>query len=74
MDKMKYTLVEVVAGDKRVEREFIDLPKRIYRDNPYWVCPFDSSIKAVFDPKKNSHRHRRTSQDSQGQPSRGCYP
>lgn len=53
MDKMKYTLVEVVAGDKRVEREFIDLPKRIYRDNPYWVCPFDSSIKAVFDPKKN---------------------
>ena len=53
MAKTKYTLHEVKSGDKRLEREFLDLPKKIYRDNPNWVCPFDSSIKAVFDPAKN---------------------
>ena len=53
MAKTKYTLLEVKAGDERLEREFLDLPKMIYRDYPNWVCPFDSSIKAVFDPKKN---------------------
>ncbi len=53
MTKMRYTLVEVKASDKRLEREFLDLPKMIYKGNPNWVCPFDSSIKAVFDPAKN---------------------
>ena len=53
MAKMKYTLVEVKAGDKHLEREFLDLPKMIYKGNPNWVCPFDSSIKAIFDPTKN---------------------
>lgn len=49
----KYTLIEVKAGDKRIEREFLDLPKKIYKGNPNWVCPFDSSIRAIFDPSKN---------------------
>ncbi|MBO7282258.1 MAG: hypothetical protein J6U73_02495, partial [Alistipes sp.] len=49
----KYTLSEVKLSDKRLEREFLELPKRIYRGNPNWVCPFDSSIKGVFDSKKN---------------------
>ena len=49
----KYTLIEVKSSDKRIEREFIDLPKKIYKGNPNWVCPFDSSILAVFDPAKN---------------------
>ena len=50
---MKYRLIEVKCGDKRLEREFLDLPKYIYKGNPNWVCPFDSSILAVFDPAKN---------------------
>ena len=49
----KYRLVEVVASEKHLEREFIELPKRLYKESPNWVCPFDSSIKVVFDPKKN---------------------
>ena len=53
MANTKFLLKEVRLGDKRLEREFVELPKRLYKDNPYWVCPFDSSIKAVFDPSKN---------------------
>lgn len=49
----KYRIVEVVASDKALEREFIELPKRLYKDSENWVCPFDSSIKVVFDPKRN---------------------
>ena len=47
----KYTLQEVT--DARLEREWLDLPKRIYRGNRNWVCPLDPSIRAVFDPEKN---------------------
>ncbi len=48
---MKYTLEEVTS--KALEKEFIDLPKRLYRDNRNWVCPFDGDIKNIFDPAKN---------------------
>ena len=48
---MKYTLEEVVS--KAQQKEFIDLPKRLYRNNRNWVCPFDGDIEKVFDPVKN---------------------
>ena len=51
MSIMKYTLKEVT--DKLLEKEFIELPKRLYKGNRNWVCPLDEDIKAVFDPSKN---------------------
>ena len=51
MSKTKYTLKEVT--DSALEREFIDLPKRLYKGNRNWVCPLDDDIKAVFNPAKN---------------------
>ena len=51
MSNKKYTLKEVT--DKALEREFIELPKRLYKGNRNWVCPLDDDIKAVFDPAKN---------------------
>uniref|UniRef100_S0DDX1 N-acetyltransferase domain-containing protein n=1 Tax=termite gut metagenome TaxID=433724 RepID=S0DDX1_9ZZZZ len=48
---MKYTLEEVTS--KAAVREFLDLPKRLYRGNRNWVCPLDSDIEGVFDPVKN---------------------
>ena len=33
--------------------DFIELPKRLYRDDPYWVCPLDNEIEGIFDPSKN---------------------
>ena len=53
MAQDKYTLREVKLGDKQLERDFINLPKRLYKDDKNWVCPMDSSIRAVFDPAKN---------------------
>lgn len=34
-------------------RLFLDVPKRIYKDDPHWIQPLDKDIEAVFDPKKN---------------------
>jgi len=47
------TLTEVT--NKTLEREFIKTPKVLYRNDPHWVCPIDSEIKALFDSQKNPH-------------------
>ena len=51
MSNSKYILKEV--NDKALDKEFIELPKRLYKGNRNWVCPLDDDIKAVFDPAKN---------------------
>ncbi|MBM3402179.1 MAG: GNAT family N-acetyltransferase [Bacteroidetes bacterium] len=44
--------------NKNTAREFLDVARRLYRNDPYWVCPLDQDIEAVFDPKKNElHQH-----------------
>ena len=49
MNTAKYTLQEVTSP--AVEREWLDLPKRIYRGNRNWVCPLDCDLRRGFDPK-----------------------
>lgn len=47
---MKVT--EVTTDTQR--KEFINFPKRLYRGDPSWVCPLDSTVEAVFDPARNA--------------------
>jgi GNAT superfamily N-acetyltransferase len=50
------TVIEV--KNKKDVREFLCFPKKLYRGDPFWVCPLDSAIEAVFDPaKNNTFRH-----------------
>lgn len=44
--------LEVVTRRKQV-REFLDLPKRIYAGNRYWVHPLDGDMIKPFNPKSN---------------------
>lgn len=48
---MGFTLTEVITQSHA--QEFLDLPLRVYADDPYWIRPLDKDIQAVFDPKKN---------------------
>ena len=54
---MKYTLEEITPGPGgktgAAAREFLDLPKRLYRGNRNWVCPLDGDIESTFDPACN---------------------
>jgi len=34
-------------------RAFLELPLKIYKDDPNWIRPLDKDIEEVFDPKKN---------------------
>ena len=51
MNSDKYVLQEVVTP--AFEREWLDLPKKIYKGNRNWVCPLDTDIRKVFDPARN---------------------
>lgn len=49
-------IVEVVTNQDR--KDFVDFPKKLYRNDPCWVCPLDSSVESLFDPAINhSFRH-----------------
>ena len=40
------------------EKEFLELPLKLYKNDPNWIQPLDKDITDVFDPKKNkSFRH-----------------
>jgi GNAT superfamily N-acetyltransferase len=44
-------LIEV--KDKKTQRQFLEVPKILYKNDPFFVCPLDSEINGIFDPKKN---------------------
>jgi hypothetical protein len=48
---MEYQLKEVVS--KADKTAFLQLPLRIYSNDPQWIRPLDKDIEAVFDEEKN---------------------
>ncbi len=45
-------LFEVLT--QKDKKEFINLPKRLYKDDPNWICQLDSALESVFDPLTNN--------------------
>ncbi len=46
-------LHEVVS--KKDKRDFLELPKRLYKNDANWICPFDTDIDGIFNPEINSN-------------------
>ena len=44
-----YTLIEVTT--RQHETDFLELPVRLYKGNPWWIRPLDNDIRNVFDPE-----------------------
>ncbi|MBE9600075.1 GNAT family N-acetyltransferase [Pedobacter sp. MC2016-24] len=42
-----------VSDHKQSQKDFLDVARRIYQDDEYWICPLDQDIEAIFDPAKN---------------------
>jgi len=40
-------VVEVIS--KSDKKEFVNFPKELYREDPFWVCQLDSGLESVFD-------------------------
>ncbi|HUX97479.1 MAG TPA: hypothetical protein VMV47_17220 [Bacteroidales bacterium] len=44
--------------DRKTKRQFLEVARIIYTNDPVWVCPFDNEIEAIFDTEKNPyHKH-----------------
>ena len=43
----------VEVKSKQEKKDFIDFSKKLYKEDPFWVCPLDSGIESVFEPLKN---------------------
>lgn len=48
---MKFILTAV--SDVKAEKEFLDVPRALYKNDPVWVSPLDMEVKDVFNPAKN---------------------
>ena len=49
-------IVEVT--DKRSVNEFLELPRKLYKEDPNFISPLDKDIESVFDAKLNNfHSH-----------------
>ena len=44
----------ITVADKKTRNTFHRVAKELYRNDPYWVCPLDAEIDAIFDPTDNS--------------------
>lgn len=44
-------VIEVTG--KETAREFLELPRKIYRADPNWICPLEKDIEFIFDPRRN---------------------
>jgi hypothetical protein len=49
--KMSYSIRTI--SDKRGRKDFLELPYKIYRDDPRWVPPLRSETIRILDPLKN---------------------
>lgn len=43
----------IEVKNKQHIAKFLDLPRKLYQNETNWICPLDSDIESVFDPKKN---------------------
>lgn len=48
---MNFSLVEVISPQH--QRQFLDLPYKIYKDDPNWIPPLEKDVEEVFDERKN---------------------
>jgi len=39
---------------KKTEQDFLDVPRKLYKNDISWVCPQDKDIKDQFNPDKNA--------------------
>jgi hypothetical protein len=46
---MKLTTVTT----KTLQQGFLDFPKRLYKNDPNWICPLDVEINGIFNPESN---------------------
>jgi len=47
-------MVLLEVKDEKTGREFLEVSKVLYKNDPNWTCPLDMEIDNTFNPEKNS--------------------
>jgi hypothetical protein len=50
---MSFTIHKV--QNERGKRDFLEVPRIIYKSDPNWICPLDKQIHNIFEPSKNTY-------------------
>jgi len=45
----------IPVNNRQTERAFLELPRKLYRNDPNFVMPFDKEVKKAFSRKINPH-------------------
>ena len=48
-------MVILPVNNSRRRRDFLKVPKIIYKNDPAWVCPLDKDINNIFNPAENTY-------------------
>ena len=44
----------VAVNNSSLKNDFLNVPKILYKNDKNWICPLDSEVENVFNPKKNN--------------------
>jgi hypothetical protein len=47
-------MVLTEVNNAGTRKQFLEVPKVLYKNDPFWVCPLDMEIENIFNPDKNS--------------------
>lgn len=51
-------MIVTAVTNPKLSRDFIDLPRRLYKNDPNFICPLNNDVESVFDPQRNVfHAH-----------------
>ncbi|MCO5235078.1 MAG: GNAT family N-acetyltransferase [Chitinophagaceae bacterium] len=51
----KIIMQTIEVNTNAEKKAFLDVARKIYKNDPNWICPLDSDIESVFDPLKNAN-------------------
>ena len=50
-------MIIIEVKTQKQAKAFIDLPRKLYKNDPSWVCTLDDEVESIFDPQKNTFFH-----------------
>ena len=53
--KRKIIMQIIEVNNAATRKSFLDLARKIYQNDPNWICPLNNDIESVFDPRRNSN-------------------
>ena len=43
-----------LVNNTTLQKDFLNVPKILYKNDKNWICPLDSEVENVFNPQKNN--------------------